>query len=129
MENQSLKDELHVLKQNTSNTDGLIAKVSTVLRNDIKGLDIQLPWPPLPADLDEPSQYMPNSLTKFLKYLFSGDQDQSAATTRPRVQRLTESVGQDIVHTVTHARVKTPKHIILPFAVKSLTGCVTQSHP
>ena len=124
MENQSLKDELHVLKQNTSNTDGLIAKVSTILRNDIKGLDIQLPWPPLPADLDEPSQYMPNSLTKFLKYLFSGDQDQSAATTRPRVQRLTESVGQDIVHTVTHARVKTPKHIILPFAVKSLTGCV-----
>ena len=32
------------------------------------------------------------------------------------------SLGQDIIYAVTNGKVKPPKHITLPFAVKSLTG-------
>ena len=36
--------------------------------------------------------------------------------------KLTESIGKDEFYKVTHARVKTLKHI--PYAIKSFTGCV-----
>ena len=39
-----------------------------------------------------------------------------------RVQRLVNSFGQDLVFGVTGGRIKTPKHILLPYAVKSLTN-------
>ena len=32
------------------------------------------------------------------------------------------SVAQDMIHCVSRGRVKTPKHITLPMAIKSLTG-------
>ena len=32
------------------------------------------------------------------------------------------SIAQDIIHVVTHSRIKTPKHIALPIAVKQMTG-------
>lgn len=40
------------------------------------------------------------------------------------MQRLTASFSQDLVYAVTCGKVKLTKHIVLPFAVKSLTGNV-----
>ena len=45
-----------------------------------------------------------------------------------RVCRLATSFGQDFVYAVTHGKEKPPKHILLPFAVKSLTGNVELIH-
>ena len=41
-----------------------------------------------------------------------------------KVQRLVNSFGQDIVFGVTGGRRKPPKHILLPYAVKTLTNNV-----
>ena len=40
------------------------------------------------------------------------------------VQRLVNSFGQDLVFRVTCGQVKTPKHVLLPHAVKTLTNNV-----
>ena len=46
------------------------------------------------------------------------------ASTSKRVQRLVSSFGQDMVYAITYGKTKPPKHIILLFAIKSLTGNV-----
>jgi hypothetical protein len=97
--------------------------VSAKLRNDVKGQGVAMPWPPVPAELKDASIYIPASLKSFLKMLLSGETDNSA-TVSARVHRLVESLGQDIVYGITCGKVKTPKQILLPYAVKSLTGCV-----
>jgi len=48
----------------------------------------------------------------------------SQSVTSDRVQRLSLSIGQDIISAITNAHVLTPKHILLPRAVKTLTGNV-----
>lgn len=41
-----------------------------------------------------------------------------------RLRRYVLSLGQDIIHMVTNGRVKTPKHVALPLAIKHMTGSV-----
>ncbi|KAG1682044.1 hypothetical protein GQR58_011368 [Nymphon striatum] len=45
-----------------------------------------------------------------------------------RVQRITISFNQDVVYAVTNGLEKTPKHVLLPYAIKSLTGNVELIH-
>lgn len=49
--------------------------------------------------------------------LFSGKHDPST-----RICRLTWSIAKDIVSAVTLGEVLTPKHILLPWVIKTLTG-------
>ncbi len=65
----------------------------------------------------------PTSLVEFLQTLLTGS---SKVGNNPSqmVQRLTASFSQDLVYAVTCNKVKPTKHIVLPFAVKSLTGNV-----
>ncbi|KAK5896810.1 hypothetical protein CesoFtcFv8_009932 [Champsocephalus esox] len=62
----------------------------------------------------------------FLHTLLTGSTD----CTQPsqRVQRLCNYFGQDLVYVITCGKTKPTKHIILPFAVKSLTGNVVLVH-
>ena len=83
-------------------------------------------WPPLPADFNDPSKYLPSSLVQFLKKLLNGKSDQSIVSSR--VEWLTDSIGQDIVYGIMCGKVKTPKHSLLPFATKSLTGSTELIH-
>lgn len=69
-ENQKLKDELHLVKQDSTSVDGMFRKVSTLLRKDMTEHNVKMPWPPLPEEMEKPSVYVPNSLTNFLKLLF-----------------------------------------------------------
>ena len=116
-ENIHLRDELRVLKDRTSETEKMIENVSRIIRSDVRELGSKMPWPPTPADLKAPLEYIPCSLQLFLKVLFSGE----ICPSSDRVRNLVESVGQDIVYGVTSARVKPPKNILLPQAVKALS--------
>ena len=57
-----------------------------------------------------------------MKGLFSGQFQ--AANLSKRVERLVESVGHDIVYGISRGAIKPPKQIVLPQAVKMLTGNV-----
>ncbi len=41
----------------------------------------------------------------------------------PRICRLKSSFGQDIVYAVSRRRMKTPKNVMYPYTIKSLTNC------
>ena len=69
---------------------------------------------------------IPESVTRFLIILLSGKQDNIQVT--ERVRRLVRSFGQDMVYAISLGRIKLPKHIVLPFAVKSLTGNIELIH-
>ncbi|KAK3869737.1 hypothetical protein Pcinc_024965 [Petrolisthes cinctipes] len=62
------------------------------------------------------------NLKGFLQHLIAEPQDEASLS--PRIQHLIESVGQDIVHGVTRGQLKPPKHLMLPYAIKTLTGSV-----
>ena len=77
-------------------------------------------WPPKPADLTEDAVEIPDNITKFLSKLLTGNMEPPKLCSE-KVQRLVNSFGQGLVFGLTCGPVKTPKHILLPHAVKSLT--------
>ena len=95
----------------------LVVKTAILLRSEIKRNETNQTWPP---DVEEDKDIVPESVSKFLQTLLTG----KVAYSQPsdRVDRLTNSLGSDIVFAVTGGQTKTPKHIMLPFAVKYLTG-------
>ena len=60
------------------------------------------------------------SVTMFLHTLLARDGE--CTNPSERVRQLATSFGSDLVYAVTYGKTKPPKHILLPFAVKSLTG-------
>ena len=117
-QNQSLKTELHSLQVKRDNA---VVKAAVQIRADINAKEAPTVWPP-PVDRETEDAMIPESVKIFLYYLLTGTGDHSQAC--ERVKRLVRSFAQDFVYAVTHARLKPPKHIFLPFAVKSLTGNV-----
>lgn len=64
---------------------------------------------------------IPNQLERLLVGLLTGDSDSSKSAAE-RVTTLVQSFGQDIIYAVTCGKHKPPKHLLLPYAVKTLTG-------
>ena len=95
----------------------LVAKAALFIRNEIKENEASQTWPP---DVQQDKYIIPNSVSMFLQTLLTGKTDCSQSS--ERTERLTNSLGSDLVYAVTGGKVKPPKHIMLPFAVKSLTG-------
>lgn len=90
-----------------------VARAAIKLRADIKSQDIPQAWPPdVKPEVECPT--IPESLSVFLCYLISGSRDLHHAT--QRVQRLVQSLSQDVVYVVTSRRIKPSKHV--PFSVK-----------
>ena len=64
--------------------------------------------------------FIPESVTMFLHTLLARNSE--CANPSERVRRLATSFGSDLVYAVTCEKTKPPKHILLLFAVKSITG-------
>ena len=70
-----------------------------------------LPWPPQPRDLQPENFKISNSLEFLIDTLLE---------TRPN--RLKFSIAQDIIYNTSGGRIRTPKSILLPSIVKTLTN-------
>ena len=102
------------------------------LQSQIRGMKNSMPLPPTPSDLTKyaTQDQLPTSLYNFLVWLIVGDQEsKDPLTLDERINvpsdadhRRVVSLGQDLIHAVSHGRIKTPKHVALPMAVKQLTG-------
>ena len=98
----------------SSTGSDVTSQVALKIRNYIQKQDIgHQAWPPHVSDLEKM-----NSIPLCLVQV----KPQEVMITHHRVQRLTASFGQDLVYAVTSGRVKPTKHVLLPFAVKSLPG-------
>ena len=110
-----LQTELKSTKD-TINADKVSA-VAMQLRDCIRNHDRDQTWPP-----DTEISVIPDTVQKFLRALLTGEYVEKKES--QRVQRLVTSIGSDLVFAVTAGRIKPPKHILLSYAIKSLTGNV-----
>jgi len=101
------------------NKDDTIAHTAMSLREQIKSIPLKDHWPPKPEELTSDYTYIPPPLCKFLHLLLGGREDCSS-----RVNRLAWSISQDIITAVSVGAIKTAKHILLPWVIKTLTGNV-----
>jgi len=115
----SVKNKIEMYTE-SHECEQLIVQVALILRDKISQSITEQVWPPHPQELTEKYIEFPDCLVKFLHVLLGGKQN----VTSDKVNRLSFSFGQDIISAVTNARVLTPKHILLPWAVKTLTGNV-----
>jgi len=113
----ALKVELHNVT--FANTGDVITKAALKMRDDIKKQDVTQIWPP---DVEHSDGSIPESVTKLLKTMLTGEKE--CTDPSQRVTRLVSSFGQDLVYGVSGGKNIPAKHILLPFAVKSLTGNV-----
>ena len=119
-ENQELKKELSMLKEDIENIQHVLAKAALHLRSTIKHLENSNNWPFLPSALTD--LQIPEDLTNFIFTLITGEMLQKNPTKRSLLH--VDSIAQDIVYTVSGGSQVPPKHILLPVAVKALTGNV-----
>lgn len=91
-------------------------------------LDVKqtMSWPPNPEDLESETNTVPDLLYNMLAWILTSEAeysiDKRVANLPSHVHRWVLSIGEDLVHCANRGRVKTPKHVLLPMAVKSLTG-------
>ena len=114
-----LKSELAELSQGPK-CEQLIIQVAAVLRIQVRNEVREQTWPPKPDELTEKYIILPACLTHFLQILIGGQE----ALPSERINRLAWSIGQDILHAVTNAQVIMPKHVLLPWVIKTLSGNV-----
>ena len=88
------------------------------IRDDIFQLEDTISWPPQPEDLTPEKVNVPASLNLLLKTIFDGRKPSES----PRSSRIRLSISQDIVYAATKGRVRTPKSVLLPSLVKTLTN-------
>ena len=96
---------------------------STVfMRQAILDMKWTVPWPILPSHLSMDQFPVLECLRRFLMGLITSDPVMKNPT--PRAKMLVESFRQDIISAVTCGKTKPPKHILLSYGVKTLTGNV-----
>ena len=107
-------------KVNKPETDSnTLSTTALQIRQHIKQMKVDETWPP---DLENMNYEIPQSLQCFVLALLTGEQ--SCSEPSERIRRLCNSISSDMVYAVTNGKIKAQKHILLPFAVKSLTGNV-----
>ncbi|XP_078353848.1 uncharacterized protein LOC144638526 [Oculina patagonica] len=122
-EQMRMKGELKSMKEGKSDPLQLVKKTALYVRDELKKSqdEAHLGWPPEPHELDK--DYLPLTplLTAFLQTLVAGDTEKPMTS---RVNRFIYSVSQDCMFAVSGGSCTTAKHILLPWAVKTLTGNV-----
>ena len=100
----------------------MTAPVGLCIRADIKKQEADEEWPPNPSRINVHHVEMPPSLVKLLTVVFTGEE--SPDHIAQKTQLSISSLGQDVLYNVHSGKLKPPKHILLPYAVKTLTGNV-----
>ena len=76
-------------------------------------------WPPQPTDLQPEKFNIPWYLTDFLTSLLGGKNDVAVSSRNATIKY---SMAQDIVYNMNGGKVKTPKSVLLPSVIKTLTN-------
>ncbi|KAG0710546.1 hypothetical protein GWK47_022606 [Chionoecetes opilio] len=108
------------LEGKSTDINKIIDQTSSHIRTAIKKDMIFTPWPYHPSDVATHIA-IPNELQRFLVGLLTGDTT-STTNKSQRTAILVESFSQDMIYAVTRGQYKPPKHFLLPYAVKALTG-------
>lgn len=120
---QATKQELEMLKTKSSGDISIIDRASEIIRSSIKSMDNPVHWPYHPSNTSKESVIIPDEMRRFFNNLLTGNRTNMKSTSQ-KVDILIQSFSQDLIHAVTGGQYKPPKHIMLSYGVKSLTGNV-----
>lgn len=128
---QTRSDSNEAAREPETDKMKVLYHAAQILRSDVKNCK-GIPIQPLSVDdvsLDKGKRLLPDSLYGFLCWMLSqpdgieaGEELTIPVCSNSEEERRVVMLGQDIVHSVTHSRVKTPKHFGLAVTVHHLTG-------
>lgn len=98
-----------------------VGDVGLFLRNAISNAfekANELPWPPSATFLEGMDDPLPPDLRRFLQVIISGNT--TLVSTSEKVERLVNSIGQDICRAATSGKWKLPKHILVSMTLRHL---------
>ncbi|KAK3748348.1 hypothetical protein QZH41_000090 [Actinostola sp. cb2023] len=121
-ENVKLQEKQTLIDKAIDNEHHII-EAALCIREKLKTLEINSSWPPKPSELHDSAIDLPDCLLTFLRIVLTGNTD-SKKELSLRVQRLIKSFGQDFIYGVSCGAKKPPKHVLLPYVIKSLTNNV-----
>ena len=101
-----------------------VFSAASLLRHELS-MENSIPFPPSPEDLSEEKIYIPIALFNFFYAECSYDEmnlEKRVHIPPSNLLRKVLSIGQDLAYCVNNGRLKAPKHISLPMAVKQITG-------
>ena len=114
----SLKNDLDLFNS-LNEQNKIVTKAAMSVRNEIRNMSDTMPWPPNVSDLSVSKVNIGNYLETFMNIVLTGSSNVEISS---RANRLKLSIGQDIVYAVTNGKIKTPKSILYPSVIKSLTN-------
>ena len=95
-----------------------LKETTLTVRNEIKNFLFGLPFPASTVELKESNGESPELLQQLLCLIITGkDSDLSSSS-----KWVVTSIAQDIIDATSNRVEKSPKHILLPYTIKSLTG-------
>lgn len=118
LSNHRLQKEVNFLRASRLDIEGSLQDVASQIRQSVKQHCSSQEWPPDPSIISKENSETPKLITNFLQYVLNGDDK----VLNELMAWLSSSIGQDLMFGITHGRYKPAKHILLPSAVKSLTG-------
>ena len=115
-----LAKELAKMKLKVTEIQGIVDQSAVYMRNAILDMKWATPWPILPSGVCIEQFSVPEVLYRFLMGLLTSNPVMKNPS--PRVKMLVQSFSEDIIYAVTCGMTKPPKHILLSYGVKTLTG-------
>lgn len=113
-----MKNQLESMKT-MSDVSKCIAQCASVIKKEIKEMKDEMPWPPSCGDLAFGKIKIGSHLDAFLEHLLKSSCEKDLSS---RAFRLKYSFAQDIIYAVSNGQIKTPKSILFPYCIKSLTN-------
>ena len=105
------------LEKQTKESINHVKAAAVLIWSEILKLQDTIPWPPQPEDLQTNKFKIPETLNELLSSIFNEFENENS-----RKSRIIYSLAQDIIYSVRNGKVKTPKSILLPTMVKTLTN-------
>ena len=117
-ENLALSSELKSIE--TEDVSSRARECALEIRRLVKESTQEQEWPPNPELLNSTYTKIPECLSEFLNSLLGNESSKPGQSAKSN--RLVNSIAADCIHAITAGRKKPAKHILLAWAVKSLTG-------
>ena len=112
---ETTKKDLKKLKA-LSDAEKSVTKCALTVREEVKEKSVNLSWPPKTSELK--NFHCPKLLDLLYTVLLNGE----IKSRTNKVERLKQSFTQDLVYAITNGWVKTPKSVLYPYHIKSLTN-------
>ena len=121
--NRSFENDTFITEPEDVSLKNHVYHAAKTVRAALLSQERNIPWPPYSTTINEENISVPTVVYNLLAWILSedGEREDEKVNVDENCQRLVLSLAQDLLYNVSKGRMKTPKHVALPIAVKNLT--------